>query len=101
MRHPEAEIELTEGAHMRLVRLDVQEPDSIRAAVEATKAAFGGVDVWINNAGYGAFGPVEAGSRAAIERQFDVNVFGLIECIQAVAPHFRAKRAGVLVNVSS
>ena len=79
----------------------MQDEASPRAAVAAAIEAFGRIDVWLNNAGYGAFGPVEAGTRAQIQRQFDVNVFGLIACVQAVAPHFRANRAGVLINVSS
>jgi NAD(P)-dependent dehydrogenase (short-subunit alcohol dehydrogenase family) len=101
MRQPQAERELVEGHSLKLVSLDVQNPQSVHAAVTAAISAFGGVDVWLNNAGYGARGPVEAASRAQIQRQFAVNVFGLIECIQAIAPHFRLKRAGVLVNVSS
>jgi short-subunit dehydrogenase len=72
-----------------------------RPAVAAAIQAYGAIDVWLNNAGYGAFGPVEAGRRDEIERQFDVNVFGLIACVQAIAPHFRQRRAGVLINVSS
>lgn len=55
----------------------------------------------VNNAGYGMFGPLEAASRAQIQRQYDVNLFGLIECVQAIAPHFRANRTSVLINVSS
>jgi NAD(P)-dependent dehydrogenase (short-subunit alcohol dehydrogenase family) len=101
MRNPAAETELKESAKLKLVALDVEDQASVRAAVAAAIAAFGKVDVWLNNAGYGAFGPVEAGSRAQIQRQFDVNVFGLIECVQAIAPHFRASRAGVIINVSS
>ena len=101
MRNPSAERDLVESAALKLIALDVQDPEAPRAAVAAALEAFGRIDVWVNNAGYGAFGPVEAGSRAQIERQFDVNVFGLIACVQAVAPHFRANRAGVLVNVSS
>ena len=86
---------------LKLIPLDVQDPNGPRDAVSQALAAFGRIDVWLNNAGYGAFGPVEAGSREQIARQFDVNVFGLIACVQAVAPHFRANRAGVLINVSS
>jgi NAD(P)-dependent dehydrogenase (short-subunit alcohol dehydrogenase family) len=101
MRNPAAETDLKESARLKLVALDVQDPDGPKAAVvEATKA-FGLIDVWLNNAGYGAFGPVEAGTREEIERQFDVNVFGLIACVQAIAPHFREQKAGVLINVSS
>jgi NAD(P)-dependent dehydrogenase (short-subunit alcohol dehydrogenase family) len=101
MRNPAAERELAESAQLKLIALDVQDPDGPRDAVSQALAAFGRIDVWLNNAGYGAFGPVEAGSREQIARQFDVNVFGLISCVQAVAPHFRANRAGVLINVSS
>jgi NAD(P)-dependent dehydrogenase (short-subunit alcohol dehydrogenase family) len=101
MRAPEAEKELVEGDRLKLVPIDVQDPASVHAAVEAAVTAFGRIDVWLNNAGYGALGPVEAGSRAQIQRQFDVNVFGLIECVKAVMPHFRANRAGVVINVSS
>jgi NAD(P)-dependent dehydrogenase (short-subunit alcohol dehydrogenase family) len=101
MRNPAAEKDLVAGAKLKLVALDVQDPASVRAAVAAAIGAFDKIDVWLNNAGYGAFGPVEAGTRAQIQRQYDVNVFGLIECVQAVAPHFRANKTGVLINVSS
>ncbi len=101
MRNPAAEKDLTESARLKLVALDVQDPESPKAAVAQAVEAYGGIDVWLNNAGYGAFGPVEAGTREQIQRQFDVNVFGLIACVQAVAPHFRQRRAGVLINVSS
>jgi NAD(P)-dependent dehydrogenase (short-subunit alcohol dehydrogenase family) len=101
MRNPAAERDLMETASLKLVPLDVQDPASIKAAVETALTAFGTIDVWINNAGYGAFGPIEAASRAQVQRQYDVNVFGLIECIQAIAPHFRAQRAGVLINITS
>jgi NAD(P)-dependent dehydrogenase (short-subunit alcohol dehydrogenase family) len=101
MRHPAHETDLRESAKLKLVALDVQDPASPPAAVAAAIDAFGRIDVWLNNAGYGAFGPVEAGTREQIQRQFDVNVFGLIACVQAIAPHFRANKAGVLINVSS
>lgn len=101
MRNPAAEKDLTEQARLKLMALDVQDPEGPKAAVAGAIKAYGRIDVWLNNAGYGAFGPVEAGTRKEIERQFDVNVFGLIACVQAVAPHFRERRAGVLINVSS
>jgi NAD(P)-dependent dehydrogenase (short-subunit alcohol dehydrogenase family) len=101
MRNPAAEKDLIESAHLKLVSLDVQDRESPNAAVAQVIKAYGRIDVWLNNAGYGAFGPVEAGTREQIQRQFDVNVFGLIACVQAVAPHFRQRKAGVLINVSS
>jgi NAD(P)-dependent dehydrogenase (short-subunit alcohol dehydrogenase family) len=101
MRQPGAEKELIEDDRLKVMRIDVQDAASIHVAVAEAVAIFGTIDVWVNNAGYGAFGPVEAGSRTQIQRQFDVNVFGLIECIRAIAPHFRSNRDGVLINVSS
>ena len=101
MRDPAAEKDLKEQARLKLVALDVQDPEAPKAAVAAAIKAFGRIDVWLNNAGYGAFGPVEAGTPEQIRRQYEVNVFGLIACVQAVAPHFRANKAGVLINVSS
>ena len=79
----------------------MQDLEGPKAAVAEAIKAYGRIDVWLNNAGYGAFGPVEAGALQQIRRQFDVNVFGLIACVQAVAPHFREQKAGVLINISS
>jgi len=101
MRQPIAQEVLVETDRLKLVQLDVQDPASVKAAVAAALAAFGKVDVWVNNAGYGMFGPVEVASHAQIQRQYDVNVFGLIACVQAITPHFRTNRAGVLINVTS
>ncbi|OWQ91846.1 short-chain dehydrogenase/reductase [Roseateles aquatilis] len=101
MRTPERETEFGQLDRMLLARLDVQEADSIRAAVDAGIARFGGIDVLVNNAGYGVFGPLEATPAEKIRRQFDVNVLGLLATTQAVLPHFREHRAGTIVNVSS
>jgi len=84
-----------------VTRLDLLDADSIRSAVDAALERFGGIDVLLNNAGYGAYGPLEATPMDVIRRQFDVNVFGLIETIQAVLPGMRDRRTGTIVNVSS
>ncbi|MFC8537539.1 SDR family oxidoreductase [Streptomyces sp. NPDC057249] len=101
MRTPEAETELDRLPNTLVTRLDVQDQASAHAAVEAGLAAFGRIDVLMNNAGYGAYGPLEATPLAAARRQFDVNVLGLLATTQAVLPHFRQKRAGTILNVSS
>ena len=64
-------------------------------------ARFGKIDVLLNNAGYGAYGVLEATPFDKIRRQFDVNVIGLLAVTKAVLPHFRANNAGIIINISS
>jgi NAD(P)-dependent dehydrogenase (short-subunit alcohol dehydrogenase family) len=101
MRTPEDETELTQLDNVLVARLDVQDSASIESAVDAGLARFGRIDVLMNNAGYGAYGPLEATSLDKIRRQFDVNVMGLLATTKALLPHFRANRSGTIVNVSS
>jgi NAD(P)-dependent dehydrogenase (short-subunit alcohol dehydrogenase family) len=101
MRSPDRETELTELENVLVTRLDVQDPASIQAAVGAGLERFGAIDVLLNNAGYGAYGILEATPMEKIRRQFDVNVIGLLETTKAVIPHLRARGEGVIVNISS
>lgn len=101
MRAPEHELELTELPSTLVTRLDVQDHASIAAAVTAGLERFGRIDALVNNAGYGAYGPLEVTPTDAIRRQFEVNVLGVLATTQAVLPHFRENHAGVVVNVSS
>lgn len=101
MRSPEKEAELNNLENVLVKRLDVQDSASIQGAVTAGIARFGRVDVLVNNAGYGAYGPLEATSEESIRRQFDVNVLGLLATSKALIPHFRQNRAGCIVNISS
>lgn len=101
MRSPEHEAELTQLERTLVTRLDVQDTPSIASAVESALAKFGRIDALVNNAGYGAYGPLEATPLEKIRRQFDVNVLGLLATTRAILPHFRANRSGTIVNVSS
>lgn len=101
MRAPEHETELTQLERTLVTRLDVQDAASIRAAVAAGLAKFGRIDALVNNAGYGAYGPLESTPPDKIRRQFEVNVLGLLATTQALLPHFRGNRSGTIVNVSS
>lgn len=101
MRKPEQEAELNQLPGVLVTRLDVQDTDSIAKAVQAGVERFGRIDVLVNNAGYGAYGPLEATPLARIRNQFDVNVIGLFATTQALLPHFRRQKEGVIVNISS
>lgn len=101
MRTPEKERELTALDNVLVTRLDVEDSASMTAAVNESIKRFGGIDVLVNNAGFGSYGPLEAIPMENVRRQFDVNVIGLIEMMKAVLPHFREKKSGVIVNISS
>ncbi|WP_420629329.1 SDR family oxidoreductase [Candidatus Leptofilum sp.] len=101
MRTPEKETELTQIENVTVYQMDVTDNNSIQNATEQILADFGNVDVVLNNAGYGLVGPFEAASADRIRRQFDTNVFGLMEVTRAFLPHFRANNAGMFMNVSS
>ena len=101
MRTPEKDTELSELDNVLVARLDVQDPASIARAVQLGIETFGKIDVLLNNAGYGAFGVLEATPMEKIRRQFDVNVIGLLETTKAIIPHFRANRSGIIINISS
>lgn len=101
MRRPEQEEELNQLDNVLVTRLDVTEAASIRAAVDLAIEKFGQIDALLNNAGYGAYGPLEAFPMENVKRQFDTNVIGLIEVTKAVLPHMRKQHSGVIANISS
>jgi NADP-dependent 3-hydroxy acid dehydrogenase YdfG len=101
MRTPEKEDELTKVENILVTKLDVTDLDSIQAAVDSGIKKFGKIDALVNNAGYAAYGPLEAFSRENIVRQFNTNVMGLMDVTRAILPHFRANKDGVIVNISS
>ncbi|MEH3158096.1 MAG: oxidoreductase [Sphingomonas taxi] len=83
------------------LRLDISKDDEIVAAVDAILRVTGGVDLLVNNAGFGLYGPVEDVSLAEARYQFEVNLFGPARLTQLLLPAMRAKRAGRIVNISS
>ena len=101
MRSPEKEEDLGKLDNVLVTRLDVQDHDSIRLAVQNGIERFGKIDVLVNNAGYGAYGPLEAFPMEKVRRQFEVNVLGLIDVTKEVIPHFRKNKDGVIINISS
>ncbi len=101
MRSPEKEKVLSSEDRCLLLKLDVTDEASIKAAIEAGIKHFGRIDVLVNNAGYGMSGTFESMPMNKIRQQFETNVFGLMAVCQAILPHFRSNREGVLINVAS
>jgi short-subunit dehydrogenase len=101
-RNPDSlrELEAGSGGRMLALKLDVAKDDQIAAAVEKA-SAFGGIDVLVNNAGYGLLGAMEEFSDAEIAAIFNVNFFGAVRLTRAVLPQMRARRSGYVVNFSS
>ena len=101
MRNTAAVPELDGLPNVLVTRLDVQDAESIQEALKTAINRFGHIDAVVNNAGFSLWGVFESLPRKKIQEQFDVNVFGVMEVTRAVLPHFRARRKGVIVNVSS
>lgn len=80
---------------------DLADEASVQAAVNETISRFGGLDVVVNNAGYGQFGAVEEVSDAEARANFDINVFGVLNVLRATLPQLRKQRAGHVFNISS
>ncbi|KWF89465.1 SDR family oxidoreductase [Burkholderia cepacia] len=96
MRTPREDV-LPPSANLRVLPLDVTNADSIRAAIDAA----GPIDVLVNNAGFGAAAPAELMPLDTVRALFETNTLGTIALTQAVLPQFRARGAGVVVNVTS
>ena len=96
MRTPREDI-LLRSDRLRVLALDVTKPESIAAAIEAC----GPIDVLVNNAGIGVVGVFEATPMATVREVFETNTFGVMAMTQAVLPQLRARRSGVVVNVTS
>lgn len=96
MRTPREDV-LPPSERLRVLALDVTDPDSIRQAVEAA----GPIDVLVNNAGIGMLGALEGTSMKTAREIFETNTLGTMAVTQAVLPQFRQRQAGVIINVTS
>ncbi len=99
-RRPESLADL-EGLGCRTLGLDVTDPASVAAAVEAVEAEHGAVGALVNNAGYSLSGALETLEVERVRRQFETNVFGLLDVTQRVLPGMRRAGRGRIVNVGS
>jgi Short-chain alcohol dehydrogenase of unknown specificity len=89
------------GRDALAVSTDVSDPHQVDILVERALAAYGHIDVLINNAGICMSGPMEKTSLEDWHKIFDVNLWGYIHTIQALLPQFLAQKAGTIVNVGS
>lgn len=101
MRDPESAPELKNIVDLISPRLDVTDVDSIKGAIAETLERFGRIDAVVNNAGYALVGPFEAASPEQIQKQFETNVFGLMNVCREILPYFREQKRGMVVNVAS
>jgi len=96
-----ADLAETTPERVLAVALDVTRPDQVVSAVQQAEERFGGVDVLVNNAGYGYRAAVEEGDDADVRTLFETHFFGTVAMIKAVLPGMRACRRGAIVNISS
>ena len=102
MRDPDKrKTALHDQPNIDLVHLDVTDPKSISRTLDYSIKKYGSIDALVNNAGYALMGPFETLDNANIHKQYDTNVFGLMDMTRAILPHFRERCSGTIVNITS
>ena len=81
--------------------VDLNDPDCVDGSIQQTLAAFGQIDVVVNNAGYGMAGTVEETTEQGIRDIFNVNVLATIDVVKSVLPIMRSQRSGYIINIGS
>ncbi|WP_422931111.1 oxidoreductase [Singulisphaera sp. PoT] len=102
-RTPDKVAEMFPDASDRLhpISLDLRDELQIASGVASAIEKFGHINVLVNNAGHGLLGAIEEASGDEVQNVFETNVFGLLRVTRAVLPHFRERRSGHIVNISS
>lgn len=100
MRIPEKETELTNYERITILPLDVTDHEQIKSTVQKA-ISLANIDVVLNNAGHGLFGPLEAVGDEQIIRQINTNFIGPLHVIQSFIPYFREKEGGLFINTTS
>jgi NAD(P)-dependent dehydrogenase (short-subunit alcohol dehydrogenase family) len=102
-RRPEQLDDLVEqyGERVLPLRLDVTDPDGVRAALAEAASRFGRVDVIVNNAGYANVAPIETGDEADFRTQFETNFWGVYHVSRAAIPLLREQGGGLVIQFSS
>src|SRR4030095_855549 len=92
---------LEKDSNLFVVEMDVTNESSVKDAVGKAIDHFGKLDIVVNNAGYGIVGAIEEVSDAEARKQYDTNVFGVLNVLRATLPFLRKQRSGHIINVSS
>ncbi len=102
VRNPSKFTLQTDGnENLLIVPLDVTNEEQTNKAILQATDYFGSIDVLVNNAGYGLLSAVEEASAEEVKRNYDTNVFGLLNVIRATLPFMRKQRSGHIINISS
>lgn len=92
---------LNDESNALVVTLDVTNEQQVKAGVQSAIDRFGRIDVLVNNAGYGLLAATEEASAEEVRKQYETNVFGLLNVTRAVLPHLRKQTSGHIINISS
>lgn len=95
------EKEIGASASFLPLEVNITDEKSVSNAIAKTLETFGGIDVVVNNAGYGQLGTLEELSDREARENFEANVFGLLNVMRNVMPHLREKKSGHIINISS
>lgn len=101
MRNPDAMVGFERYANIKLFKLDVVNFENVVTSVNEILQTYGTIDVLFNNAGYALAGAFEATSDTDVRKQFETNVFGVMNMTRAVLPHLRQKKSGIILNTTS
>jgi NAD(P)-dependent dehydrogenase (short-subunit alcohol dehydrogenase family) len=101
MRSPEKQNDFAQSPKIKIYRLDVTDTASIDVAISNAVQNFGQVDILLNNAGFSVFGAFECASEQEIQSQLNTNLLGVMNVTRAVLPHFRQRREGRIITITS
>ncbi|WP_462318843.1 SDR family oxidoreductase [Marinilabilia sp.] len=101
MRNPQQAGDLIDIPGVAIYHLDVTQPHNVEETIEKAWSDMKGIDVVVNNAGYGALGIFEGASDEQVIRQMDTNLLGTIRVTRVVLPLMRQKKKGTIINISS
>ena len=92
---------LQNDGSLEVVTLDVTNEGDVAAGIQKAIDRFGRIDIVVNNAGYGLLAATEEASDTEVRKQYDTNIFGLLNVIRAVLPQLRKQKSGHIINTSS